>query len=120
MTMRPQMLHFVFEEIFASGPRAGPRAARQAFGCRVLQRLLEHCPPAQLQQLVDDLLTEAVGLSRHQYGNYVMQRLAEHGSEAQQCTLMILLAESAEIVGSSVHGCAVLARVLALNQSPEQ
>jgi mRNA-binding protein PUF3 len=119
-TLRPQALHFIFQEIFASGPRAAARAARQCYGCRVLQRILEHCPPTQLQMLVDDLLTEAVGLSRHQFGNYVMQRLAEHGTETQQRTLMTLLAESAELVGFSVHGCAVLTRVLALNRSPEQ
>lgn len=52
--------------------------ARHKFGCRILQRLLEHGSEAQLCRL--DALVAACGdLVAHPYGNYVMLHLIEHG-----------------------------------------
>lgn len=111
-TLRPQALQFVIDEIFDQGPRAVQRTARQNFGCRILQRLLEHCSPNQLERIVEELLSEAVRLSVHQFGNYVMQCLAAHGLGAQRRRLTNDIIKDIAKVGSSLNGCAVLTRLL--------
>lgn len=112
VTMRPQALQFIIDEIRTDGPRGGARAARQVYGCRVLQRLLEHCPPDQVAELVGDMLAEAIRLSVHQFGNYVMQRLVEHGTGEQRTNFMSALRRHPKTVGSSLYGCAVLGKAL--------
>ena len=52
-------------------------AARHKYGCRVLQRLLEHARHDQLNGLVDALLAKAIPLSRHYFATYVMQHILE-------------------------------------------
>lgn len=53
--------------------------ATHAFGCRVLQRLLEHCPNPQLQGLLGRLLACVPMLARDPHGNYVVQSILENG-----------------------------------------
>jgi hypothetical protein len=53
------------------------QAARHRYGCRIIQRLLEHCGVDQVSPMVGDLLAHAPSLSSHIYGNYVMQHILE-------------------------------------------
>jgi len=48
--------------------------------CRVLQRLLEHCPCQQVEPLVQELLADMQDLLTHRFGNFVIQCLLEHGA----------------------------------------
>lgn len=118
-SMPPSAVQFVIDEIFLAGPRAVQRAARQKYGCRVLQRLLEHCPLRQVSSVADELLTEAVRLSVHQYGNFVMSSLAVYGSDEQRRQLMRCIIPEVEAVGSNLNGCAVLSQLLSHDASPE-
>jgi len=54
--------------------------ARHRFGCRVWERLIEHCSAAQIGPLLDLLILDSEALCRHQYGNFVVQHLLEYGS----------------------------------------
>merc|ERR1712139_585287 len=65
--LRPQASQFILDELRKAG---FSKAARHRYGCRVLQRLLEHCGAEQLQPLVEDLLLDASALCRHVYGHY--------------------------------------------------
>merc|ERR1712100_32989 len=56
--------------------------ARHQYGCRLLERLLEHCPVNQVACVIEELLSDAEPLCRHPYGNFVMQHIFEHGSQA--------------------------------------
>merc|ERR1719199_226882 len=51
-TLRPSDSQFIIDELLQSGPRAVARAARHPYGCRVLQRLLEHCSADQMKTIV--------------------------------------------------------------------
>jgi len=53
--------------------------ARHAFGCRVLQRIIEHCTEAQVTPIVDELLVAVDSMLTDQYGNYVIQHVMESG-----------------------------------------
>lgn len=62
----------------------GARAARHTFGCRVINRLIEHSIAAPAAgdvktALVEEILREAGELCRHQFGHHVMSTLLEHG-----------------------------------------
>merc|ERR1712046_259388 len=78
-TLRPQDAQFIIDEL--SRRKDLCNLARHKFGCRVLQRLFEHCRSDQVQHLGDILLSECIQLSRHCYGNYVMQQVLTHGSD---------------------------------------
>lgn len=53
--------------------------ARHRFGCRVLERLIEHGTEAEMCSLNNKFVARAEEICRHQYGNFVIQHLLEHG-----------------------------------------
>jgi len=57
-----------------------PSVARHQYGCRVLERLVEHCPEPLIKSLLDQVVDNSEALSLHPYGNFVIQHLLEHGS----------------------------------------
>lgn len=58
--------------------------ARHRFGCRVLERLIEHCSEVQLRAVMDEVASDSEALCRHPYGNFVVQHLLEHGSDVRR------------------------------------
>uniref|UniRef100_A0A183EV93 PUM-HD domain-containing protein n=1 Tax=Gongylonema pulchrum TaxID=637853 RepID=A0A183EV93_9BILA len=50
------------------------------YGCRVIQRVLEHCTAEQKRPVLDQLHLHIRALIVDQYGNYVIQHVIEHGS----------------------------------------
>eukprot|EP00494_Astrolonche_serrata_P004696 UN04710 len=48
------------------------------YGCRVIQRVLEHCGgDSRGQCIIDEILQSACILAQDQYGNYVTQHVVE-------------------------------------------
>jgi pumilio RNA-binding family len=63
------------------------------YGCRVIQRVLEHCEDPNTQQKVMDEILGAVSmLAQDQYGNYVVQHVLEHGKPHERSTIIKELA----------------------------
>eukprot|EP00971_Amphidinium_carterae_P342066 6481216-Amphidinium_carterae.2 len=55
--------------------------ARHQYGCRIFERLIEHCPDqGDMSSLLDEIVVDAEPLCRHPFGNFVVQHLLEHGS----------------------------------------
>ncbi|KAJ7449830.1 armadillo-type protein [Mycena latifolia] len=53
--------------------------ASHPFGCRVLQRCIQHLPDVQTRPLLDELLHNyTIDLMQDQFGNYVIQFILEH------------------------------------------
>lgn len=50
------------------------------YGCRVIQRILEHCVHDQTQPILEELHKNTERLVQDQYGNYVIQHVLEHGN----------------------------------------
>lgn len=50
------------------------------YGCRVIQRILEHCTKEQIVPILEELHQAIERLVQDQYGNYVVQHVLEHGS----------------------------------------
>mmetsp|Transcript_15242 Transcript_15242/g.45141 ORF Transcript_15242/g.45141 Transcript_15242/m.45141 type:complete len:850 (-) Transcript_15242:551-3100(-) len=49
------------------------------YGCRVIQRMLEHCADAQKFPILDELREHVDHLVKDQYGNYVVQHMIQFG-----------------------------------------
>ncbi|KAL8539075.1 hypothetical protein ACS0TY_000898 [Phlomoides rotata] len=59
------------------------------YGCRVIQRVLEHCRNPQTQSVVMTEIFQSVGmLAQDQYGNYVIQHVLEHGKPHERTTII--------------------------------
>lgn len=119
VSMRPTALQFVVDEIAMPDPTLAVQVARHKYGCRILQRLLEHCRRDQLHSLVEALSACAVALSKHAYANFVVQHLLEYGSEEERRRLSRLFEQHAKALGKDDHGRAVLSAALA-HTSPEE
>lgn len=71
------------------------------YGCRVIQRMLEHCTPQIKSHLLDELMMFADQLAKDQYGNYVLQHVLQHSNT--ECTDKIIRAVAANILPFSKH-----------------
>jgi len=75
--MPPHAYYFVFYELsFYRGGWAGVACHR--FGCRVVERLLEHCEAGLTAPIVAAVVVDIDQLSRHPFGNYVVQHILEY------------------------------------------
>ena len=50
------------------------------YGCRVIQRILEHCTAEQKASVLGELHEHTERLVQDQYGNYVVQHVLENGN----------------------------------------
>ena len=110
--LRPCDCQFIIDEISSQGSRAPTQLARHRYGCRIMQRLLEHVRHEQMGSMVDTLLKEAHQLARHQYGNFVMQRVLTHGTPAQQRLLCRLMKPQSHDLAMDQNASAVMAKAL--------
>ncbi|CAN1231344.1 Pumilio homolog 2 [Linum grandiflorum] len=59
------------------------------YGCRVIQRILEHClDPKTQSKVMDEILGAVSMLAQDQYGNYVVQHVLEHGKPHERSTII--------------------------------
>ena len=58
------------------------------YGCRVIQRILEHCLPEQTGPILAELHQQTERLVQDQYGNYVIQHVLEHGHGEDKSTIV--------------------------------
>ncbi|XP_031441613.1 pumilio homolog 1 isoform X2 [Clupea harengus] len=73
--VQPHALQFIIDafkgQVFA--------LSTHPYGCRVIQRILEHCLLEQTLPILEELHTHTEQLVQDQYGNYVIQHVLEHG-----------------------------------------
>ncbi|KAL8154075.1 hypothetical protein V2J09_011835 [Rumex salicifolius] len=63
------------------------------YGCRVIQRVLEHCMnPDTQSKVMDEILLSVSMLAQDQYGNYVVQHVLEHGKPHERTIIIKELA----------------------------
>ncbi|KAK6935829.1 Pumilio RNA-binding repeat [Dillenia turbinata] len=59
------------------------------YGCRVIQRVLEHCKDTKTQnKVMDEILSSVSMLAQDQYGNYVVQHVLEHGKPDERTAII--------------------------------
>lgn len=108
--MRPSAVHFIVPELRKWGTPSA--LARHRYGCRVLERLIEHFPPDDLAFFIGEVLEETLHVSRHVYGNFVMQHVLEHGDQTHKKRVIELLCSDLAGVALDQHACSVLDKAL--------
>jgi len=64
------------------------------YGCRVLQRMLEHCVDSQKAATLDKIQLCHKALLDDQYGNYVIQHACQYGRELDRDSLLKIIVEN--------------------------
>ena len=64
------------------------------YGCRVLQRMLEHCVEFQKTATLDEIQLVHKTLLDDQYGNYVIQHVLQYGRDSDRDSLLKIIVEN--------------------------
>merc|ERR1712232_564245 len=100
-TLRPDAFQFIVDELMSSN--RAQSVAQHKFGCRIIQRLLEYCRADQINQLVQQLLSEALELTRSSYGVYVIPHILEYAcKEHQRYLIDLLIGHALEICSTNI------------------
>ena len=116
--MRPSVISFVLGELTAC--MTPQELAKHRYGCRILERIIEHFPPRLLATSVDALLADAWDLCRHVYGNFVIQHLLEHGQQAHRRLIIHLLCGDPTTAALDPFACNVLDKGLSYASVEDQ
>jgi len=73
------------------------------YGCRVVQRAIEHCVEDQKNKVLENMMSCHQKLVVDQYGNYVVQQVLACGSEAHQAAVLETLTENGALLALSKH-----------------
>jgi len=93
---------------------------RHNFGCRIVQRILEHCSEAQKQAVLDHILRNLVSLCREQYGNYVVQHVLEHGRQEDRSKIVNLITREPLRTTCHKYGSNVVEKALLIGTLQER
>jgi len=108
--MPPPVLFFMLAELQAWGtPR---KLATHKYGCRVLERIIEHFPVSQLSHFIEDILDDSVAVSKEPFGNFVVQHILEHGTSDHRHRLVLSLGADLRDTATHPNACLVLNKVL--------
>ncbi|XP_047983897.1 pumilio homolog 1-like isoform X2 [Salvia hispanica] len=59
------------------------------YGCRVIQRVMEHCDSPKTQAVVmEEIMNSVCMLAQDQYGNYVIQHVLGHGKPSERSAII--------------------------------
>lgn len=88
--------------------------ATHPYGCRVVQRLIEHCHDAQKDKVLDCIFDADLSSSliNHEYGNYVIQRFLTYGRLSGKCLLNF--ASRSAACGSHLVICLIHSSLLSM------
>jgi len=68
------------------------------YGCRVIQRILEHCSETQKVRALDEILLCHSALLDDQYGNYVIQHVLQYGRDCDRDSILGLIVEGGLLI----------------------
>lgn len=90
--VQPEKLQFIIDAFLRGGADTVYNLSTHPYGCRVIQRVLEHCSDSQKRPVLDALHANMKSLVMDQYGNYVVQHIVEHGCDADRDRIVDVIA----------------------------
>ncbi|KAH9609757.1 hypothetical protein KSS87_012747, partial [Heliosperma pusillum] len=91
------------------------------YGCRVIQRVLEHCKdPITQSKVMDEVLGSVSMLAQDQYGNYVIQHVLEHGEPHERTAIIKELAGRIVIMSQQKFASNVVEKCLSFGDVEER
>jgi len=92
-------MQFIIDDIVANVETL----SAHRYGCRVVQRVVEHCEGKQKQDVLDGIMSCDRKLAVDQYGNYVIQQVFMHGGEDDTAKILETLTENNSLLSLSKH-----------------
>lgn len=90
------------------------------YGCRVLQRILEHCVEPKKMRTLDEIRKCHRQLLDDQYGNYVIQHVLQYGRHVDRESILIIVVEGGLLALSKQKFASNVVEKLLKYGSPEQ
>jgi mRNA-binding protein PUF3 len=110
---RPHLSQYVIDEIM-SVHGGSVRASQHKYGCRIIQRLLEHCREDQAEGIIEEILTHALVVSKSQFGMHVIRHVIENGSEQHQHRLLDIMIVHGTELATDTYGRSVLSSAVSI------
>merc|ERR1712124_191045 len=85
-----ESIDFIMGELAPSG-QEWPWVFKHKFGCRVAQRVVEHCTDEARQCIVNAVEARAEEFVYHEFANYVVQSILQHGTADQKYQIVCAL-----------------------------
>lgn len=92
-------MQFIIDDIVANAETL----STHRYGCRVVQRAIEHCVDEQKNAVLETLVSCHENLVVDQYGNYVVQQVLACGTEAHQAAILKTLTHNGALLTLSKH-----------------
>ena len=90
------------------------------YGCRVIQRVLEHCrKPATQSAVMNEIVQHAFSLTEDKYGNYVVQHVLQHGKPEERSSIIQKLTGQVVILSQQKYASNVIEKCLTYG-TPEE
>ena len=90
------------------------------YGCRVIQRMLEHCKQPSRGRLLDELHLCANSLITDQYGNYVTQHMIEYGSDEDKARVIDIINDSLIVLSKHKFASNVVEKSIGLGNEDQR
>jgi pumilio RNA-binding family len=91
------------------------------YGCRVLQRILEHCPEPKKSLALDEIKKFHKAFLDDQFGNYVIQHVLQFGRSTDRDSLLdIILANGLLILSRQKFASNVVEKLLKYGNSEQR
>ncbi|CAH1774802.1 unnamed protein product, partial [Owenia fusiformis] len=90
------------------------------YGCRVIQRILEHCSPEQTEPILAEMHDQTERLVQDQYGNYVIQHVLEHGRPEDKSKIVAELRGKILVLSQHKFASNVVENCVAHSSPPER
>lgn len=117
--MPPFSVDFVLRELEESGVSSKSLACHK-YGCRVLERLLEHFQPDRLDTFFEDVFANAKELCSHQFGNFVLGHVLEHGTDSMKRSIIEILKNNLREFVGDTFAWSVVGKALSYADSKDQ
>jgi hypothetical protein len=103
-------------------PWSATQIARSKYGCRVLERVIEHFLPNHdtCIEFLQPIIEDCQALCTDQYGNFIIQHLLEHGTQSHKNAIMRVVKKSLEEFAVHQHACSVLDKALSYTELQDE
>ncbi|CAB3397776.1 unnamed protein product [Caenorhabditis bovis] len=85
--VHPNHIQFIVDALLSKPDKVFEMSVH-TYGCRVVQRVLEHCIPEQTKHVIERIHERFEEIVVDQYGNYVIQHVVVHGSEMDKMIIV--------------------------------
>jgi len=121
--MPPSSVSFILRELQSKWSPAF--VARHRFGCRVLERVIEHFPAcphagAELAYFLEGILHDAAPHCYHSFSTFVMQHILEYGNVEQQRAIVSSLRTDLWRAALDMHAVGCLDKALSFQPFEDQ